>query len=538
MIKSSIKYSLFFVLLGVLIFSSCAKRGIITGGLKDSLAPVLVKAYPENFSTGFKNNKIEIEFNELIKIKDINSQLIISPPLKYKPIVEPQSAASKKITITIKDTLKENTTYSFNFGQSITDNNEGNPYNQFKYVVSTGTYIDSLSLVGQIKDAFNQKSDNFVSIHLYDAETFTDSTIYKEQPLYVTNTLDSLTYFGLENLRKGNYKIIALKDKNNNGKYDPKSDKIGFLKETIHVPSDTLYQLELFKENGTVKASALTQESKNKWFLGYEGDKTNLKISANTNNINIPLKILPYSDTKKDSIQLFLPILTAEDSIVFKIENRLFKKEYSRKIKDLKTIDSLQIDAIKPKYNNFNDAFEMYATTPIKSIDVSKISIIDKDSLMINFNHKLDTLKNSLSILFEKKETEKYSILVEPNAFVDYNNTTNDSLNFKINTRKFNDYGNLTVVPLNGSNFPYILEVIKDKDIVVATAIITENKAITFNLIEPNAYTLRIIEDENKNNVWDTGNYQLKKQAERVIYFPKPVDIRANWDVEQIFDIR
>ena len=193
-----LKYIFFTVLLSIT-FTNCAKRGTITGGFKDTIAPKIISSYPKNFSTNFKGSEIKINFDELIKIKDINKQLIISPPLKNTPLIVPQGSASKFISIKITDTLQDNTTYSFNFGQSITDNNEGNPYSQFKYVFSTGNYIDSLTIAGKIKDAYALKPDNFVSILLYDAKTFTDSTIYKETPLYVTNTLDSLKVFSLEN---------------------------------------------------------------------------------------------------------------------------------------------------------------------------------------------------------------------------------------------------------------------------------------------------------------------------------------------------
>lgn len=119
---------------------SCAKRGSITGGLKDTLAPVLTMSFPKNYSTDFKAKEIKLTFDEYIKLKNTNKQLIISPPMKYEPLIYPTNV-SKYINIKIQDTLLPNTTYSFNFGQSITDNNEGNPLNQFKYVFSTGSIV-------------------------------------------------------------------------------------------------------------------------------------------------------------------------------------------------------------------------------------------------------------------------------------------------------------------------------------------------------------------------------------------------------------
>ena len=100
---------------------------------------------------------------------------------------------SKIITIKINDTLQDNTTYSFNFGQSMADNNEGNPYNQFKYIFSTGKTIDSLAIGGRVKDAYLKDVESFVSVMLYDVnKNYNDSIVYKQMPRYVTNTLDSL----------------------------------------------------------------------------------------------------------------------------------------------------------------------------------------------------------------------------------------------------------------------------------------------------------------------------------------------------------
>ena len=154
------------LLLVVLVVSSCAKRGTITGGSKDTLAPILKVSLPKNGTVNFQGKEIKLVFDEYVKLKGINKQLIVSPPMKTPPEIFPQNA-SKTITIKIKDTLQPNTTYSFNFGQSIEDNNEGNPYSQFKYVFSTGSYIDSLKLNVKIKDALEKKSDNFVTVMQY-----------------------------------------------------------------------------------------------------------------------------------------------------------------------------------------------------------------------------------------------------------------------------------------------------------------------------------------------------------------------------------
>ena len=154
-----------------LIIVSCANRGSPSGGEKDTEPPVITSESPKNFSTNFKGDEIIITFNEYVKIKDLRKQLIISPPMDTDPIVYPMGGASKYISIKIKDTLQPNTTYAFNFGESIVDNNEENPYPYYRYVFSTGDTIDSLSVKGYVEDALLKKPETFISVMLYEVDS-------------------------------------------------------------------------------------------------------------------------------------------------------------------------------------------------------------------------------------------------------------------------------------------------------------------------------------------------------------------------------
>ena len=262
-----------------LIFINCANRGRPEGGPKDETPPKIVKSIPENYSTHFKGDEIEIYFDEYIKIKDLQKQLIISPPMTTQPNITPLGSASKYITIKIFDTLQPNTTYAFNFGNSITDNNEGNPYPFYRYVFSTGDYIDSLAVKGNIVDALLKQPETFVNVALYEVDsTYTDSIIYKEKPKYITNTLDSLTTFSIENIKAGTYKLIALKDNNGDNKFQQKVDQIAFQEGFIDVPSDGSYTLKLFKENLDFNATRPKLITGEKIAFGYEGSYEDMKI--------------------------------------------------------------------------------------------------------------------------------------------------------------------------------------------------------------------------------------------------------------------
>lgn len=527
---------LFIVFSLLLTITGCAKRGTISGGLKDTIPPKIISSSPENYKTNFKGKEIKIVFDELIKVKDITKQLIISPPMQTAPIIVPQGSASKYISIKIQDTLQDNTTYSFNFGQSITDNNEGNPYSQFKYIFSTGSYIDSLTVVGTIKDAYNQKPDNFVSILLYDAKTFKDSTVYKETPLYVTNTLDSLKVFSLENLKEGDYYIIALKDKNGNNKFDPKSDKIGFLNEPIKTPSEIAYQLELFAEKPVFKAEKPIQQTTNKFFMAYSGNTKNLKVTAKSGSNTVDVKLAQFPQIGKDSVQLFVPKITS-DSIVFLVENDNYSKSFTSKYKELKESDTLSIEAKQSSNLNFRDKYTLKTTTPLIEFDNSKITILNKDSIKVDFTTKYHDFKKEYELDFKKEENEKYSITLLPGAITDFYGKSNDTLIKKITTTSYADYGNLRINLKNVNRFPLILELLDSKGKVIASQVSTKETTLNFDLIDPLAYTIRVIYDDNANSEWDTGDYLARKQAEEIIYFPKEIDVRANWDVEQEFDL-
>ena len=241
---------LFIALIACFLLESCAKKGRPSGGPKDEDAPLFVTANPPYETINFDKNEIKIEFNEYITLKELTKQLVVSPPLKNNPLITPQGTPSKYITIKILDTLLENSTYIFDFGKSVQDNNEGNQLEKFKYVFSTGSYIDSLSVSGSVTDAFEEKTEKNIKLLLYRADsTYTDSLIYKQKPNYVSSTLDS-TVFNFSNLAAGKFYLFALEDKSSDYFFDPKVDKIGIYPRVISIPGDSILEkpIELFKE--------------------------------------------------------------------------------------------------------------------------------------------------------------------------------------------------------------------------------------------------------------------------------------------------
>ncbi|NQZ44155.1 MAG: Ig-like domain-containing protein [Flavobacteriaceae bacterium] len=527
--------SVLFLALVLLASWQCARRGNPSGGPKDETPPVLLRSEPENLTVNFRGNQIKLYFDEYIKLQDAQNQLIVSPPLKYTPEIKPLGGASKFIEINLKDTLQENTTYTINFGQSIVDNNEGNPTSFLTYVFSTGDYLDSLSISGAVKDAFNRKADEFVSVMLYELDTaYTDSSIYKRPPNYITNTLDSLPLFELKNLKAGRYALFAIKDEGKNNLFDQRSDKIAF-GDTITVPSDSLFLMNLFKEEPDYSASVPSYVAKNKIIFGYQGRGT----------VNIePLTVLPDSvrtritkEREKDSLNYWLTP-TDIDSIIFVVTNSQVDTKDTFTVKTRKLgLDTLMLSPSHSRSINFNERFEILANTPITGLDTSKINVIDKDSLAVTFTASKDSIENKIAFDFELTEDQKYTVRALPGAISDFFGTENDTVFYTVSTGKYSEYGNLEVNISGVDAYPIIVQLTTDKGELVRELLADAPKGFTFNNLSPGNYGIRVIFDTNGNGKWDTGNYLQKKQPERISYYPDFVNIRANWEQVETFII-
>lgn len=511
----------------------CAKRGTIDGGAKDTIPPVMKMSFPKNFSTNFSAKKIELSFDEYVKLKNLDKELIISPPMKRQPEITPTSA-SKSLFIQIRDTLRENTTYSLNFGKSIEDNNEGNPYQEFTYIFSTGTYIDSLALNGTIKDGYDRKMATNLSLLLYEADsTYTDSIIYKENPRYITKTIDSAKVFQFNNLKEGKYYLMALKDENRNNKFDPKTEKIGFRKQPITIPNDSVFELKLFKEVLKFKAFSPKQVSGNRFTMGYQGNPKKMKFNLKNGNEILPTIITKIE--KKDSVEIWYKPLKV-DSLNVEVTTSDYTKDFILRIKEQKN-DSLIITASSKSVLPFRDQFTLKSSVPLVKFDDTKLQLINKDSTNIAFTKTYDDWTQEVKFDYEKQPNEKYQMKILPGAFVDYLERENDTLNFKFETPTPNNYGNLFLTLENVKSFPIIIELTNARGDIIASDYSEGETKINFKLIEPNSVIVRIIYDTNKNKEWDTGDFIEKRQPEEVIIIDKNFPVRANWDVIETINL-
>ncbi|WP_431133517.1 Ig-like domain-containing protein [Psychroserpens mesophilus] len=522
------------LVLGISMLCACANRGRPSGGELDFDPPLITKVVPENFSTNFKGNEIRIYFNEFVKMKNLQKQLIVSPPMDIEPTITPMGSASKYIKIIINDTLKDNTTYAFNFGQSIVDNNEENPYDYYRYVFSTGDVIDSLSVKGKIMDAEKLKPDTFVSVMLYELDsTYTDSTVYKQKPKYITNTLDSLTSFSIDNIKEGQYKLIAVKDENGNFTYQQNSDKIGFYENIVSVPTDSTYTIKLFKEVLDFEVKRPKQVSGQKIAFGYEGDYEGMSIEILSETPE-GFENRITKDKAKDSLYYWYKPKIEIDSALFVVTNKTFTDTLTHKFRDVEK-DSLVIKPVQSGTLNFVDDFMLEGSVPFVKIDEKQVTILDKDSINVPFTTSYDELYNRYHFKFEKKESDKYTIQMLPNTFEDFFGNVNDTLNYALRTKNFADYTNIRV-RLENAVYPVIVQLTTEQGEVKYEQFATEPRLFDFKNLEPNKYYIRVIYDTNGNQKWDSGNFLLQRQPERVSYAKGVIDGRAGWDYpEEVF---
>lgn len=519
-------YNVVLLVFMALIIVNCANRGTPDGGPKDEMPPKILEELPKNFSTNFKGKVIKIYFDEYVKMKDLQKQLIISPPMTTQPEITPLGGASKYITIKIFDTLQPNTTYAFNFGNSIVDNNEGNPYPYYRYVFSTGNYIDSLSVKGNIIDALKRQPETFVNVALYEVDsTFTDSIVYKQKPKYITNTLDSVTTFSIDNIKAGTYMLMALKDGNGDNKFQQKTDQIAFHKSFITVPTDSVYTLKLFNEILDFKPNRPQIAATQKIAIGYEGDYTKMKVKT-TSEVPSDFNSRLTKDEKTDTLYYWYKPKLEVDSLILNVAHTNFDKDYTVKIRKQKK-DSLMIKANPMGSIGVEEAFKISANIPFERFDASKVTLIDKDSAKVNFTTVYDSLSNTYAFNFKKKDDSKYSMMVLPEAFTDFFGNKNDTLSYNLSTRKASDFGFVRFTLVN-AKYPLIVQLTNEKGDVKAEAYTTKPETIDFLNLQPAVYYIRIIHDTNGNGVYDPGNYLKKIQPERVSHF-KEIEVRADW---------
>jgi len=318
------------VLLAALIFAGCAQQGNPSGGPKDEDPPAVLTSEPENYSNHFSSEKAEVTFDEYIVLDNVNQELIVSPPLEEKPAVK---LKGKTLVIEIPGELHDSTTYTFNFGNAIKDLHEGNRLPNFEYVFSTGETVDSLSVKGTLRYAYDLKAPaDPLYIMLYG--DLRDSVPMSDPPFYLGRS-DDKGNFSLNNLRPGVYKVFALKDANNNLLFDMPTEEIAFLDSSLIVSAE--FFKSIIEAQDTARTDSLTELQE----PTVEAPVSDTILVTDTDSLKNEYK-------KYNSVYIELSVFTEENT-------QQYLSDYSRKdrrrldlIFSKPVTDSFSINAIRP----------------------------------------------------------------------------------------------------------------------------------------------------------------------------------------------
>ncbi|MDP4149177.1 MAG: Ig-like domain-containing protein [Bacteroidota bacterium] len=462
--------SVFLLLAGTTQYSGCANIVPPLGGPRDSIPPKLLLAVPHDAVHHFTGNRIVLNFDEYIDSKDLQSNLIVSPVPKKDPIVD---AHLRTITIRLKDTLQPNTTYAFYFGRGIRDYNEGNVLRNFTYVFTTGDYIDSAELSGNVIVASTGKPDSTLIVMLH--RKLDDSAVVKDRPRY-TARLDSLGHFHFRYLEPGRYALYALKDEGGSLRYLSPGQLFGFADAPVDVGSP--------HEEITLYAYAEKEEVKSN--KGSGGAKSGSRSSA--------------KDKEKDKR---LPFTT--------------------------NISAGQFDVL--------DTLHFQFETPLQVFDSTKIRLTDEDFKDIDpgqYHFVRDSTNRLFTLLYLMPwpTDTKYSFILARDFAVDSigrHLLKVDTISF--HTKKETEYGEvrIRISRLDLSKNP-VLQFVQGGTVKHAYPF-QRRREFQTSLFPPGDYELRILYDDNRNGVWDPGEFFGKHRQPEIIrtILPK-FTVKANWD--------
>lgn len=523
---------------------SCATQSTPMGGPKDTIPPTVIRYNPKENQKNFKEKQITVEFSEAIVLNNPKEEILIIPTTgkqtEYK---------LKGNTLIIVPELpwKDSTTYNINFREGIKDLTEGNPAKDRRdgiekdmhLAFSTGPMIDTLSISGTVKSGVNETIPDNITVALYSSDTF---DIFEDTPEYFTKSTKTTGAFSITNLKAGKYRLYAFEDKNKNLKAETRSEKFGFLAETIMLDS-VVTGLQIAMVNIDTRPPRLTSNRNQGAVNTIRFNKSMIDYDLITDT-----KFISSFATNQTEIIAFYPDVIAEDSIqiglkaIDSTQQILDTLIYLKRDLKERMEEKFKVTPGNDLVYNLETNMMSYSLTynkPLASINPDSLYLVYDTTLVIPIrpqSMKIDTMFNRLRVneMIPFDSLPKVPKLTFARGYmISIENDTTAKMDM---TMKLLDAATTAILILDiQTNEPhFIIQLLNSKNQVVRS--VADQKKITLKYLSPEALKLRAIIDKNGNGVWDTAIYPQNREPEKIIYYlnsEKKYDIplRANWEV-------
>ena len=583
------------LVLGAMMFpSGCANTTTPpTGGPKDTIPPVLLKTSPLPGAVNVPTHKtlLKFTFDEYVVVKDANN-IFLSPPLEKKPKYR---MSGKTLVVSFESDLDTNTTYTLDLTGAIADNNEGNMYEGFTLVFSTGSQIDSMCMTGLVQDCNTLKPIKGATVLLY--KDHADSAIFLHRPDAAAKT-DDWGFFSIRNIQDTVYRVYALKDANNNNIYEPDNESVAFLDEPFHpttVINDSLYEFKKFNMKDTALCLArktdvelnVFREKPSKQFI-VKKERVGLRTAfltfmapnAKINSMKfrgLPAeKLISQINPQKDSLELWvndqrkmpdtlqllinydktdtLGELVPTDEVVKLVMSKELRAELQKssqqkaKHEDTIAVFKGTVDPTTVEQYGFTVEFkypliqETWDSLSFRSVNPRQ----QEKKERFKVTRDPDNLRR-FTIMPQDKLMEgfDYYLKIPHRKFRDVNGYYNDSLEMKVTLP--NDE-KLSTISLDLSHVRnrYIVDLLNEKrDNVIRSFTVDSDQTVLFPYVKAGKYCIRITEDRNRNGLVDTGSILEHRQPEKVKFFkikdqflidiPERMEYTQKIDMEELF---
>lgn len=525
----------FTILTAYIICISCAQFVPPTGGKKDEIAPKLIKSNPPNEQKNYKGKDFELVFDELIDATSLRQELLIVPEPEGTYNIKQKS---NSLLLKFDKPFKDSTTYTFNFRKGIKDLNERNEARNLKIVFSTGSNIDSLKLEGNVKSLLTNQPILDAHVAIYKVQDSLD--LKKTKPNYFLKT-DSSGNFKFENIKAGNYRIYAFTDKNNNLKYDSKTESIAFVKDTVKLYNNIKdVKLLLFPANNEKPKNQKTLQRAEDFTILYDKNIKsfdvrfdNIKDSITYFGEGKELKFYNFPQ-KTDTIKVNITVQDSANNVLTHIQKIKFRDPEKRR-KITKEYQSFQT---KPKMGEDVEQDLKYIISfnnPISQFDLKKIKVVS-DTIKVesvdesNFNwNKYKTI-----LKINKKVTALREVKIEfqNGAFINVKGDSSEKYVLKNQILKEENYGIIEGKIEGEKNENKIIQLIDETYKVEAEE--KSNEKYLFKNVKPGIYLIRIIIDSNANGQWDFGNVEKDILPETIYFSKEPIKIKSNFELRGV----